>query len=64
MRRYKRLKIEDRKIIEKMLSDGREVKDIAEVTGVHIATVYREIKRGNKLGSYSAEKAQHEVKRG
>ena len=42
MRRYKRLKIEDRKIIEKMILDGRDVKDIAKATGVHIATVYRE----------------------
>ena len=64
MRRYKRLKIEDRKIIEKMLLDGRDVKDIAKATGVHIATVYRELKRGNELGGYSAEKAQHELKRG
>lgn len=47
-----------------MILDGRDVKDIAKATGVHIATVYRELKRGNELGGYSAEKVQHELKRG
>ena len=49
MRRYKRLKIEDRKIIEKMILDGRDVKDIAKATGVHIATVYRGVKKRKRI---------------
>lgn len=36
---------------------------IAEATGVHVATIYREMKRGQTKDGYSAIKAQCEVLR-
>lgn len=56
MRKYKRMKYEDRKVIEKMLSDGKRISEIAEKVGVHQVTIYNEIRRCS--GKYSAEQAQ------
>ena len=39
---YKRLTYADRQTIEHMTEQGAEPKKIAEVTGVHAATIYRE----------------------
>lgn len=39
---YKKLTYADRQTIEHMTEQGAEPKKIAEVTGVHVATIYRE----------------------
>mgnify|MGYP002739764034 CR=1 FL=1 len=42
-----------------MTEQGAEPKKIAEVTGVHVATIYRELKKGaDTEGHYKAELAQ------
>lgn len=46
MRHYRHLTKSDRLIIETMLNDGRNKKEIAERIGVHQSTIYREEKRG------------------
>lgn len=45
-RRFRHLSRSDRLVIETMLKDGKSIKEIAERIGVHISTVYLEIKRG------------------
>ena len=42
---YKKLTYADRQTIEHMTEQGAEPKKIAEVTGVHVATIYRTQKR-------------------
>ena len=42
-KRYKKLTYADRQIIERMSGQGKAVKAIASATGVHIATIYREM---------------------
>ena len=46
MRRFKQLTKADRLRIETHLRDGKKPKEIAEIIGVHISTIYREKKRG------------------
>lgn len=46
MRRFKHLSKTDRLRIEAHTRDGRTPKEIAEILGVHISTIYRELKRG------------------
>ncbi len=46
MRRFKHLSKTDRLRIEAHLRDGKKPKEIAEILGVHISTIYREIGRG------------------
>lgn len=56
---YKKLTYADRQTIEHMTEQGAEPKKIAEVTGVHVATIYRELKKGaDTEGHYKAELAQ------
>ena len=45
-RRFKHLTKTDRIRIEQQLRDGKEPKEIADAIGVHISTIYREMKRG------------------
>lgn len=45
-RRFKHLSKTDRLRIEAHHRDGRTPKEIAEIIGVHISTIYRELKRG------------------
>ena len=53
---YKKLTYADRQTIEHMTEQGAEPKKIAEVTGVHVATIYRELKKGaDTEGHYKAE---------
>lgn len=61
----KRLTYEDRQRIEKMVADGTNYDDMASVCGVHRATIFRELDKGNTgeinpIGRYvySAELAQ------
>lgn len=55
----KRLNFTDRKQIEKMLTNGEKVVNIANVVGVHRATIYHELKRGGE--PYRAEVAQKQL---
>lgn len=56
---YKKLTYTDRQIIEYMARHGAGVRAMAEETGVHVATIYRELQRGaDEKGHYRAEKAQ------
>ena len=58
-RKYKRLRYEDRQVIEKMSRAGSRVVDIATTLGVHRDTIYKEYARcGATPDTYSAEKAQ------
>lgn len=58
-RKYKRLRYEDRKIIERMSREGAKVVDIAKAIGVHRDTIYKEYTRcGATPETYRAEKAQ------
>ena len=58
-RKYKRLRYDDRQVIEKMSRAGSRVVDIATTLGVHRDTIYKEYARcGATPDTYSAEKAQ------
>lgn len=46
MRRFKHLSKTDRLRIEAHTRDGKTPKEVAEILGVHISTIYRELKRG------------------
>lgn len=54
-RKYKRLRYEDRQVIEKMSRAGSRVVDIATTLGVHRDTIYKEYARcGATPDTYSA----------
>ena len=58
-RRYKRLRYEDRRTIEKMLKAGDSIVEIAAAVGTHRDTIYKEIKRsGTDKLTYTADVAQ------
>lgn len=57
-KRYKKLTYQDRQKIEAMLKTGATPKELANETGVHIATIYRELERGNAGEGYNANLAQ------
>ena len=72
-RTYKQLNWTSRIKLETMLKHGHSKKEIAEELGVHISTVYRELKRGTyeHLNSdytteerYSPEKAEARYQEG
>ncbi len=46
MRRFKHITKSDRIKIEALLKAGHDKKEIADMIGVHISTIYREVKRG------------------
>lgn len=58
---YKRLTFKDRQTIERMSRNGATPKELAAATGVHLATVYRELQRGDENGHYNAEIAQRAI---
>lgn len=64
-RTFKRLKYEDRKKIEIMCREGKNVSELAQEMGVHRATIYHELNRGGagngKRMLYSAEVAQRAI---
>lgn len=57
-KRYKAITFQDRKIIEEKTKDGVSTMELAGIIGVHLATMYRELERGNTEDGYSAIKAQ------
>lgn len=57
--KFKHLTYEDRKFIEHSIKSGIDKKVIAKTIGIHLATLYREIKNyKNNLENYSAKTAQ------
>ena len=59
---YTSLTFEKRQIIRKYgKKEARTPQRIAEATGVHVATIYREMKRGQTKDGYSANQ-KHNVK--
>ena len=69
--KYKYLSLSDRKVIERMYTEGARPIDIAAKIGCHTATVYTELQRGsngkldaNQRPAYSAEIAQRTVQEG
>jgi len=58
-RKYKRLRYEDRRTIEKMLKAGDSIAVIAAAVGVHRDTIYKEFNRsGTDQHTYTADVAQ------
>lgn len=51
------VKFSDRKKIEYLAKSGKEIKDISQITGFHIATIYRELKKGQPDFSLEKEKS-------
>ena len=43
---YRYLTLADRQTLEALYLEGDRVQDIADQIGVHVATVYKELKRG------------------
>lgn len=61
-RKYKRLRYEDRKTLEKMLRAGDSVAEAAGVLGVHRDTIYKEFARsGTDQHTYSADAGQRAI---
>ena len=65
---YRYIEYADRQKIEKMWMDGKKVEEIAEAVEVHIATIYKELRRGwdgtldrNQRQAYSATLAEQNV---
>lgn len=47
---YRYLTLADRQTLEALYLEGDRVQDIADQIGVHVATVYKELKRGETGG--------------
>ena len=65
MRNYRYLTLGDREALESHYLKGERPQDIADALGVHVATIYKELKRGdtgdidrNMRQGYSAKLAQ------
>lgn len=65
MRNYRYLTLADRETLEAQYLKGERPQDIADTLGVHVATIYKELKRGdtgdidrNMRQGYSAKLAQ------
>ncbi len=58
-KKNKRLSYDDRRKIEQMKQEGERVAKIADIIGVHRATIYNELKRGGT--PYRAETAQRKM---
>lgn len=52
-RRFKHLSWNDRLKIETMIKDGRHFQEIADEIGVHLRTIYNEVKRGRYIHTNS-----------
>lgn len=58
-RKYKRLRYEDRRTIEKMLKAGDSIVEIAAAVGTHRDTIYKELNRSRTdKHTYTADAAQ------
>lgn len=68
MNGYRYMTLADRQKLESLYLKGKRVQDIADELGVHVATVYKELKRGetggldrNMRSEYSATLAQRRL---
>lgn len=68
MNGYRYMTLADRQKLESLYLKGERVQDIADTIGVHVATVYKELKRGetgrldrNMRPEYSATLAQRRL---
>lgn len=68
MGEYRYMTLVDRQKLESLYLKGERVQDIADELGVHVATVYKELKRGetggldrNMRAEYSATLAQRRL---
>lgn len=68
MNGYRYMTLADRQKLESLYLKGERVQDIADALGVHVATVYKELKRGETGGldrnmrtEYSATLAQRRL---
>ena len=68
MRNYRYLTLADRETLEASYLKGARPQDIADTLGVHVATIYKELKRGdtgkldgNMRQGYSATLAQYRL---
>lgn len=68
MNGYRYLTLADREKLEELYLAGERVQDIADKLGVHVATVYKELRRGetgeldrNMRREYSAKTAQRRL---
>ena len=68
MNGYRYMTLADRQKLESLYLKGERVQDIADELGVHVATVYKELKRGesggldrNMRSEYSATLAQRRL---
>lgn len=53
---------EDRLSLSKYLEQGLKPCEIARKLGIHIATYYREIERGNNDGKYDPDYSQSKIR--
>lgn len=58
VRGYKRISYEERKIIEKLLSEGSSVVFISETLNRSVQSIYRELMRCKSYSNYTADHAQ------
>lgn len=56
---YKKIRFDDRKMIEKLCAENKTVEQIAVIIGVNSSTIYRELARGGD--PYSATTAQIKI---
>ena len=56
---YRRIRFDDRQMIEKMVSEGKTTDEMALIIGVNSATMFRELKRGGE--PYKAAIAQQSL---
>lgn len=68
MNGYRYMTLDDRQALESLYLKGERIQDIADQIGVHVATVYKELKRGetgeldrNMRREYSAVLAQRRL---
>lgn len=62
-RRYKAISFKDRQVIEEMAKAGVKPPELAKIIGVHVATMRRELQKGETENGYSAIAAQCAVAR-
>lgn len=62
-KKFSRLEIGKRLKLKELLDQNVAKTEIADILGVHIATVYREIQRGTVNGAYEPESAQDRYNR-
>lgn len=60
--KYSRLTYAQRQTIKQMKDDGKKNAVIAQTVGIHISTLYRELRRGDVNGIYAPEQSEQIVR--